>query len=248
MLSIGVVLAMMAACNKGSGGENVTSNSPNGSEHYVINAVNVIEYGGAEELVTVAAVSYPFDPTVSEAPAFIMSRNVRSAAREAGIPGTRTIGTRVGGNTVATSPYVNKSFRLALTPPPESDLSAFPEPPPGSTIAVSDPAARTSFVVEVEGHNAAGEYMDDFWYETADFSIYAQYMYADRDVNVTGGFTATDEYGTYSEQYEVYLKKGWNLTYYDEGFGQGSDVYIYHMYTELPVSVAIRWDFGIPQQ
>lgn len=228
----------LAACNKNGGNEDdkVNWNSPNGTENYTVNAVGVIEYGGAGDVVTVAAVAYSFDDIVTRS--FLMSARSRTGMRGAE---TRA----VGGNVLATSPYVNKGFRFTLTTPTNDMLEGFPAPPPGSTITVSDLSARTSMAVEVEAHDAAGEYIDDFWFETDDFSIYAQYMYADKDVSITGSYTTTDEEdGTYKEEYNVHLKKGWNLTYYEEGFVESTNTYTFKMYTTPPAGKSLRWDFG----
>ncbi len=231
-----VAVCVLVACNGNEGGEeDVTSNSPNGSEVYNVNVVNVIEYGGTGDLVTVAAVSYSFNDVVIKPEFLIPGRSPR---------GTRAAETRAGGDLLASVPYVDKSFKLTLTTPDDSQLEEFPPAPPESTIEVSDWSARTTFVVEIEGRNASGEYIDDFWYETDDFRIYAQYMYADKDVDITGTLVKSDAYGTYSEKYDVHLKKGWNLTYYEEGFGEATGVYICHMYTELPAGKMLRWDFG----
>ena len=152
-------------------------------------------------------------------------------------------------HTVASSSFSNNGFSLLLSETPHPNTLE----PIGtmSGFTVSNPNARTASVWEIEGFSSAtGAFLDgDFagWFLNAkivdtdtEFSIALEiYMYADRDVSVTG----TVQGSGWRETVDVDLVPGWNKVF--QTFGAelvGQDFVEFGIMTSTPVS-GLTWMF-----
>ncbi len=135
---------------------------------------------------------------------------------------------------VATAEYIDHGFTLKLPALADNMLQSLPK---NGVMIVSDPTARVGGI-GIAGFNAAGEFLYTFAYMSDDepyYTVYATYMYADKDVNITG----TYEYEGHNETYNVLLKKGWNVVY--EYISEDGD---YFLTTTCPAGYAMEWYYG----
>jgi hypothetical protein len=118
---------------------------------------------------------------------------------------------------VASGKYENGGFTINLpaTVPAKYLEQLFDDGIPKS-IKISDTNAKAAAFFGIEAYKGEDE-VGSFYYdlEVNDYSsIEAFFIYADRDVTITGSWTETDEEDwTSTETYNVSLKKGWNKMY-----------------------------------
>ncbi len=109
---------------------------------------------------------------------------------------------------VASAPYVNGGFTLQLSETMPAALNKFRLP---ESITVSDTTANIVECSEIRAYKGATE-VGAFYYvsESDDFVGWAAiFVYADKDVSVTGSGLLDNEVRTY----RVSLKRGWNKAY-----------------------------------
>ena len=119
----------------------------------------------------------------------------------------------------ATSPFQNRSFTLQLVRPPMSFL----HPPfvdgDMTGITVSDNSVRMTGNISFDGYNSAGDRIRRFYFadwslgdtdERPDVTNEAIWVYADRDVTITGEHISID--GD-TLNYNTNLRRGWNIVY-----------------------------------
>ncbi len=106
---------------------------------------------------------------------------------------------------VASAPYANGGFTLQLSETmPALNKFRLPE-----SITVSDTTANVA-ESEIRAYKGATEVGAFYYgYESDDFASRAIFMYADKDVSVTGSGLRDNEVLTY----RISLKRGWNKAY-----------------------------------
>lgn len=146
------------------------------------------------------------------------------------------------GTVIASVDYANNTFTLKLGTPDAKLLNdEFANAPEG--ITVSDPTAKSA-QIRIVGLDADDEVVDWFLYMSDDGEYYGQYMYVDKDVNIVGEY---DDDG-YLMQYDLQLKKGWNMLYYWEGYDENTDTLVDGYTTARPAGAAnLKWAFGFPE-
>ena len=85
-----------------------------------------------------------------------------------------------------------------------------------SGVKVSNPSVRVLDVYSVTGYSTEGKPVGEFIYgkaESATVVTTAVYRYADGDVTVTGKLQYEDDGKSYTDNYNINLKKGWNMMY-----------------------------------
>ena len=116
---------------------------------------------------------------------------------------------------ISSAEYKDKGFSLELPAPVSDSLlmrigDDFTE---ASTISVSDLDARILSVDQIKGYDANGEHLGYFEYGNTDIAN-TIWVYADRDLSITGQELESDEDEVYNITYEVSVKKGWNILYF----------------------------------
>jgi len=136
---------------------------------------------------------------------------------------------------IASGSYTNGGFTLRL-PATLSDnyLKSDIFGPVKDALKFSDENAKATIEVIISAYNSSGVKVGWFDYGTEAEkypAIDVSFMYADRDLTITGSFV--DRGDTYS--YSISLKKGWNKLYntWDDGYDE---------YTTKPVS-GCKWYF-----
>jgi len=120
----------------------------------------------------------------------------------------------------------NGSFTITLDLPPASTLSLLANDLEDLSdfVSISDKSAKWSDEVAIGAYSSSsGDFIDDdivgwFYYAklSADGNSGAEMIlvYADRDVIVKGSKKQTYEDGTFTREFNMNLKQGWNRTYY----------------------------------
>ena len=147
---------------------------------------------------------------------------------------------------IASAPYKNGGFMMILPEEIDSrlledmDLEDMP-----SGINVSNPNAKAASIPYFEAYKS-GDYVDDltkcaFSLSMTGFSYTAVlYMYADADVKITGTYTESYDEKTFTEKYNVDLKKGWNTVYMTQ---QESMSGFSGIVTTVKPNVDLKWYF-----
>ncbi len=109
---------------------------------------------------------------------------------------------------VASAPYSNGGFTLNL--PETVPILGGYEPQEG--ITVSDTTVKSTEVTGIRAYKGATEVgtFHYYYYESADFASGATFVYADKNVSITGSFLHDNEVVTYNR---ISLKRGWNKVY-----------------------------------
>ena len=117
---------------------------------------------------------------------------------------------------IAAGMYANGGFTLTLPSTPNGNFLYGIEETFGneSDIKYSNKNAKISVVVIFEAYDKDDEYVGEFYCGKFDATteIDVNFIYADRDVTVTGSVGEKDD----TMDYSVSLKKGWNMVYYTE--------------------------------
>jgi len=109
--------------------------------------------------------------------------------------------------------YANGGFTITLPATPNAKyLQAFEEAP--ASINVSDKNAK-AMSLSLVASNSAGNNSSDLIYGKVGSNSYTRvaFMYADRDVTITGSYKEEEDGYTYEEHDNVSLKRGWNRVY-----------------------------------
>ena len=129
---------------------------------------------------------------------------------------------------VATVPVTDGKFNIQLPTPKAGDFYGLDGAPEGVTVSVEGvKCADASFVARVDEDDSWGK---GFWLqgESSKGYFFVDYMYVDRDVNITGAYEEEgDEYDPgYRDVYDMKLKTGWNaVVYYSQEETDGTRVY-----------------------
>jgi len=144
-----------------------------------------------------------------------------------------------GEDAIATAPYQNGGFKMTLPATiPDKYLWEWGEGEKG--ITVSDPNARVCALEGVTAYSSAEKSPVGYFYSYlrgGDVVYGACYrIYSDRDFSIRGKYSR--DWGNYSEEWECFFKKGWNiLYYYDKG---NSEIYT----TQKPSNAEIKWIYS----
>jgi len=136
---------------------------------------------------------------------------------------------------IATGDYKNDGFTLGL-PKIVPDRFLYEEFENDEWITVSDPEAKVGETYLYAFSNS-GKRMGEFYYFGVNNRIWvdAFYVYADRNFTVKG----KEEWGRWTEEYDLSFKKGWNIIYsVEEMWG-----YTWTLTTQKPAGLIMDWVF-----
>ena len=157
-----------------------------------------------------------------------------------------------GNDAIAQTQYKNNGFTLELPSTVAAKYLELVYEDAPQSISISDKNAKVSFINEIEGYdkdeNGIGYfYLDE---EKGDNEYYdISWLYADRDVTIKGEVKEIDDDYDYEEigQYDLKLKKGWNVTYnsYIKSYNNSTkrDVYTYSITSQKPSNINYVWNF-----
>jgi len=129
----------------------------------------------------------------------------------------------------ASGSYANGGFTITLPATPNAKfLISLGEVPAGITI--SDKTAKAVSVNEFTPLDSKGYSVGDLYYAKDDRYSGAVFMYADRDVTITGSYR-----NEIQVNFSMLLKKGWNIVY-EEAYNSSYNL------TTMPVS-GLKWYF-----
>ena len=143
---------------------------------------------------------------------------------------------------IAEAEFKNNTFTVELPATLDSKfLHSITEDYEGEGVNISNPDAKISDELDFEAYKGSN-YVGYFYYENyeGDNQTDVWIVYADRDVSITG--TYSYEYSSYTQRYNVNLKKGWN--YVSDVLISGNKEegnYIYEESTSIPAGV--KWIF-----
>ena len=154
-----------------------------------------------------------------------------------------------GVDVMAQAAYKNNGFTLEL--PATIDvkyLNSIGDFGDIQTITISNKDAKVLFWEDIYGYDKDGNEIGYFYLleGNENSGYYTSWMYADRNLTITGEIKDVDEYSTYIEKYDLQLKKGWNVVYdsYVESVdGSGKEVDTYSYTTKKPAGVNYSWIF-----
>ena len=136
---------------------------------------------------------------------------------------------------IATGDYKNDSFTLGL-PKTVPDRFLYEEFEDDEWITVSDPEAKVGETY-LYVFSSSDKRMGEFYYFGVNNRIWvdAFYIYADRNFTVKG----KEEYGRWTDVYDMSFKKGWNIVYsVEEIWG-----YTWTLTTQKPAGLVMDWVF-----
>lgn len=147
---------------------------------------------------------------------------------------------------VASSPYEKGNFTLKLPATVDAKyLIAYDEEDFSSGLTVSNYNALLGFA-DIYAYES-GEETGEVVHGTAEW--YSRLVYADEKVDITGSFSSTErEYGdtyTYTEKFNLLLKRGWNIMYLKESSKTSSSSsyeYIIEFSTQAPSGAKWYYD------
>ena len=144
------------------------------------------------------------------------------------------------GYVIATAPYQNHGFKLALPDPPSTCLYEIShEFDPEGGIVVSDPNAKIGYTWAL-AYDINNNNIGDFFYWGMNTKTYvsAYYVYADRNFTIKGKIKYDDE-DEYFEESNCSFKKGWNIIYYIDNENS------FLTSTKKPSGIIMEWGFSI---
>ena len=113
-----------------------------------------------------------------------------------------------------------------------------------STVTVSNKNAK-QFCAWFIGYDADDGLVDDFWYAKQGMVnnslTYAEYIYVDSDVNISGTEKYSDEGYEWNFVYSLTLKKGWNITYWVESETEKSGKTVYNGEHKNSTVSGLKW-------
>ena len=122
------------------------------------------------------------------------------------------------GNVMAEGEYSGEKFTLNLPETiPAEELQVLGRP---EGLKVSKSTANFGVVQTISGYDGTGKYVGDFIRgkaESEEASSQETYWYVDDDVTITGKEKYKEEGVSYTDSYNVNLKKGWNIVYITGG-------------------------------
>ena len=142
-------------------------------------------------------------------------------------------------DTLAKAKFKNNGFRILLPNSIQSKYLA--KISPADWVKISDTNALLSSKIFFDPYNSSGE-MGFFLLEGKEnnTSVYAWYVYADRDFTLKGNIFSEHIYKSYYE-YNCAFNKGWNIMYFVDGVND--DVFISFTTTQKPVNIPLSWIF-----
>jgi hypothetical protein len=150
-----------------------------------------------------------------------------------------------GEDVLVQAPY-NEGFTLNLPTTMASKYLEKPGEDMPAGVTMSNTDVQTFFLDDIRAFTEDGGEMGHFYLKDAPLTAvgyttnyYTSWMYADRDVTITGEYIDGDDY---LSTINLNLKKGWNVVY---------DSYTYTetgtsttMTSQKPAGVGYSWDFG----
>ena len=116
-------------------------------------------------------------------------------------------------------------------------------------IAVSDKNFKSCFLEDISGYNEDDDEIGYFYLaeENDDSEYYTAWIYVDRDVTIKGETKEIYYDEEYIENFDLTLKKGWNVVYESdtESYENGRDVYSSTISSKKPSGVTYTWNFYV---
>jgi len=140
-------------------------------------------------------------------------------------------GSDYGRDVIAQTPFANKGFTVEFPATVDAKYSNLDLGEAPSGVSVSDKNATIFYVDNISGYNADDEEIGSFYLlaEEDDDMYRTAWWYADRDVTIKG------ESG--GANYDITLKKGWNVVYMSDVDGDDSWT------SKKPTGVSYTWHF-----
>lgn len=148
----------------------------------------------------------------------------------------------------AEAQYQNKGFTLELPDIIPDKYLLLIEEDIEEGITVSDITAKIMSFESIEAYDSDGEEIGEFYYmsdpsDESNWSI-TMWIYTNKKVTIRGDFTYNDEYGSDTIDYNLTLKKGWNIAYISQtetyNARTGQSIYTGAISNQKP-SVAMKW-------
>ena len=148
-----------------------------------------------------------------------------------------------GGIPVASSSYTN---RLSLDLP--NNVSSiinleymFDDPPNGVKVSNKDVKGTTAFLLGYESESEIGLFLFVKPDNKGMIIVFADLVYVDSDVIITGSSTEKEGSKTYIEKFNVSLKTGWNYMFSSEEVSTDGKTITYNYTTTYPGG--LKWYF-----
>jgi hypothetical protein len=105
---------------------------------------------------------------------------------------------------------------------------------------ISDPNTKTTACLFV-ALNGDNKVVGDFFHGDIDTKTSVDYLYVDRNVTIKGKGLLEEVYDGYVYfEYDMTLKKGWNIVYFSNNRDDGNN-YIYIVTTKKPSDMDFKW-------
>lgn len=142
-----------------------------------------------------------------------------------------------GKDAITQAPYLNNGFTLELPTTLGAKYLETIDADDLEGIAVSDKNFKSCFLDDLRGYNEDDDEIGYFYLEeeNGDNFYYTSWFYSDRDVTIKGEYKEIDE--EYINNYDLTLKKGWNVVY--DSYTDDS----YSLTSQKPSGVNYTWNF-----
>ena len=158
-------------------------------------------------------------------------------------------GDEYGNDAIAQGPYLNNGFTLELPTTLGAKYLETIDADDLEGIAVSDKNFKSCFLEDLRGYNEDDDEIGDFYLkeENDDSEYYTAWIYVDRDVTIKGETKEIYYDEEYIENFDLTLKKGWNVVYESdtESYENGRDVYSSTISSKKPSGVTYTWNFYV---
>ena len=135
---------------------------------------------------------------------------------------------------IATAPFTNGGFKMTLPKTiDERLLSSMSDVPPGITVSNQNlKAASIEEFVAFKNDLRVGEFWCVGFGFQGEVESRLNYTFADRDCKISGSSTETYWEYTYIDNYDIDLKKGWNIIYMTQI--EEDNTYTFNLTTQKP--------------
>lgn len=152
-----------------------------------------------------------------------------------------------GSDTIAQAPYLNNGFILELPTTLGAKYLETIDAYDLDGVAVSDTNFKSCYLDDIRGYNGDDDEIGYFYLgeEYDDSEHHISWMYVDRDVTIKGEHKRIFYYEEENENFDLTLKKGWNLVYdsFTKSYENGRDVFLNTITSNKPSGVNYTWNF-----
>ena len=154
-----------------------------------------------------------------------------------------------GSDAIAQTKYENNGFTVEFPSTVAAKYLYLVSEDAPQDISISDKNANVLAISDIEGYDKDENGIGYFYLEEVrdDSEYYTFWFYTDRDVSIKGEAKYIDDNYEDMENYDLKLKKGWNVVYqnYTESYNNSTkrDVYTYSITSQKPSGINYLWNF-----